>query len=42
MPTQTESRRATSGGALPGCLTVAVAAAVGLVGDSSLGTWMGN
>jgi hypothetical protein len=41
MPTQTESRRATSGGALPGYLTVAVAAAVGLLMTATIGITTG-
>ena len=41
MPTQAESPNATSGGALPGYLTVAVAAAVGLLMTVTIGMTTG-
>jgi hypothetical protein len=41
MPKQAESRNATSGGALPGYLTVAVAAAVGLLMTVTIGITTG-
>jgi hypothetical protein len=41
MPTQAEPPNATSGGALPGYLTVAVAAAVGLLMTATIGMTTG-